>query len=537
MYTLVFEIEGRSEQYELKDKSVQIGRALDNNIVIPDISVSRHHARIDFQDGKWVIKDLGSRNGIRVGDRFVTQHVLHDDDEIWLGNVCIRVVAKTDHRIKMRGEDFEVDTEIPKGTIIQRVDEIQLEEEKPEIEEGVPAPPRGIFNAIVDVAKRLIQFHNLEELLNRIMDLVFEYTPAERGFLMLYDPSINELVPKVVRYRHGDESVITISRSITNYVFQERASILTLDAQTDERFSGGESIIMHGIRSVMCVPLWTREATLGVVFVDSTTRAVQFTNDHLQLLTLLAHFSAAAVQQAQLLKKIQNEMAIRERLLRYHSPEVAEQLLASTDSGGLMLEPAELEVSVLFADMVGFSSRAEQMSPKRVAALLNDFFSELVDVIFKYQGTLDKFIGDAVMAFFGAPKPKEHHALMAVLAAHDMLEKIREFNASRGINPPVHVRVGINSGNVVAGDIGSPRRMEYTVLGNTVNIAARLEAFVAQPNEIVIGEGTYEKVKDYVQCEDLGFLDLKGIRKKVRAYRIIGIEKEAYGVVKRELEG
>ena len=142
------------------------------------------------------------------------------------------------------------------------------------------------------------------------------------------------------------------------------------------------------------------------------------------------------------------------------------------------------------------------------------------------EGTLDKFIGDAVMAFFGAPKEQEDHALRAVVTAWRMRERIHIFNDRRDVDPPIRVRIGVNTGKAVAGDIGSVRRMEYTVLGNTVNIASRLEAFIAQPDDIVIGEECYAMVKDFVEVDEIGHVDLKGIRKKIKAYRLTQIRPE-----------
>ena len=526
MFAIIWETDGEVHRYELKESPVRIGRALDNDIVLTDISVSRHHAVIEREEDTWVIKDLGSRNGIRVHNRFVTVYTINDNDVVFLGNVGLRFILLSDARVRIREDETPVEETAPEGTIIQRAEDLALGrvDTAAEIEVGEVLPV-DILPALVTMAQRLIQFQSLQELLDQIMDMVFEYIPAERGFLMLYDEQIQELVPKVVRYREGDESVISISHRIANQVFRERVSVLTLDAQTDPRFSGGESIILHGIRSVMCVPLWTRDQTLGVIFVDTTTRTVGFEKHHLQLLTLMASMAATAIEQARLQDHIQRELAFRERLLRYHSPAIVEQLL-TTGGWSTMLEPAEKEVSVIFADMVGFSSRAEQMEPKRVAGLLNDFFSELVDVVFTMEGTLDKFIGDAVMAFFGAPKAQEDHALRAVVSAWLMREQIRQFNEVRKIEPPVQIRIGINTGRVVAGDIGSVRRMEYTVLGNTVNIASRLESFVAQPDDIIMGEETYDQVKDHVEVEELGAVDLKGIRQKIRAYRLIQIDPE-----------
>jgi class 3 adenylate cyclase len=150
------------------------------------------------------------------------------------------------------------------------------------------------------------------------------------------------------------------------------------------------------------------------------------------------------------------------------------------------------ETSILFADIVGFTSRCETLPPEEVSAFLNQFFSLAAEAIFQYGGTLDKFIGDAVMAFFGAPLPQPDHAERAVRAAIALNRALSAWNRERSMEglDAVEVRTAIHSGPVVVGDIGSATRVDYTVLGNTVNVAARLEEFVAKPGLIVLGETT-----------------------------------------------
>jgi len=143
-------------------------------------------------------------------------------------------------------------------------------------------------------------------------------------------------------------------------------------------------------------------------------------------------------------------------------------------------------------------------------------------VIFKYEGTLDKFIGDAIMAVFGAPLDMPDHASRAIRTALEMRERLEEFNAERKEVPHLRIRIGINSGKAVAGEIGSINKKEYTVLGDTVNTASRLESSVAKPMTIVVGENTYAMVKDEFQCRALGAKELKGKEKVVAAFEVEG---------------
>jgi adenylate cyclase len=210
-------------------------------------------------------------------------------------------------------------------------------------------------------------------------------------------------------------------------------------------------------------------------------------------------------------------------LERYHSPSVINRILNATETESI--DAQEVDTTVMFSDIVGFTGMSEKMEPHRVALLLNEYFGEMTEIIFKYEGTLDKFIGDAIMAVFGAPLAMEDHAVRAVKTALEMREKLREFNDEKFGQEKINVRFGINSGPVVAGDIGSPKRIEYTVLGNTVNIAQRLEAGVAKPGQIIIGANTYELVKDHFELQELGEVSLKGLEQMTKVYEVLSEKK------------
>jgi adenylate cyclase len=362
------------------------------------------------------------------------------------------------------------------------------------------------------------------------MDIVFEHMPADRGFLMLEEESQgSRLVPMVVKHRSpgGGEGRITISKTIADRVMHDRVSILTSDAMVDPRFGAGDSIRFHGIRSAMCAPLWNKDQVIGIIHVDSPMLTNCFTVNDLDLLTALANYAAVAVERARLNRKIVAEEKKRERLGRFLSPQVASRILAASDTqGGELGAPEIREVTVLFADISGFTSMSERMAPSAVARLLNDYLSRMTDVIFKYEGTLDKYIGDAIMAVFGAPLDMPDHAQRAIQAAVEMQERLAEWNAERKEGPAFNVRIGINSGKAVAGEIGSVNKKEYTVLGDTVNTASRLESSVARPGSVVVGQQTLALVEGRFDFRPLGSFSLKGKEKEVLAYEVIGSAHE-----------
>jgi adenylate cyclase len=222
----------------------------------------------------------------------------------------------------------------------------------------------------------------------------------------------------------------------------------------------------------------------------------------------------------------------RERLGRFLSPQVTARILAATsESQGMALGVPEVkDVSVLFSDIVGFTSMSEKMSPAAVSLFLNDYFSRMTDIIFKYEGTLDKYIGDAIMAVFGAPLDMPDHCVRAIRAALEMRDQLETFNAERKEGPTIRIRIGINSGKAVAGELGGINKKEYTVLGDTVNTASRLESSVAKPMTVVVGENTYNATKTHFDFRSLGPATLKGKERTVEVYEVLGPIGMAAGV-------
>jgi adenylate cyclase len=367
----------------------------------------------------------------------------------------------------------------------------------------------------------------VEEVLQQVMDIVFESIPAERGFLMLTgeEKDASTLTAKVTKYRHKshDRGKITISKTIAQRVLSDRVAILTSDALADARFNSGDSIRINQIRSAMVAPLWNREEVIGIIHLDTSALTHAFTENDLDLLSALANFAAVAIERSRLNEKIALEEKKRERLGRFLSPQVASRIIATSDSQGFELgEPEVREVTVLFADIVGFTSMSERMTPSAIALVLNDYLSRMTDAIFMFEGTLDKYIGDAIMAVFGAPLDMPDHAARAVKTAIEMRSRLAEFNAERKSGPLLQIRIGINSGKAVAGEIGSVNKREYTVLGDTVNTASRLESSVAKPGLIVIGPNTYDAVKDQFDLRAMGEFALKGKENKVIVHEVLG---------------
>src|ERR687885_2909073 len=234
------------------------------------------------------------------------------------------------------------------------------------------------------------------------------------------------------------------------------------------------------------------------------------------------------------MEDISNTKQIKNLMYRYMTPEVAEALLASGDTG---LGGKRKNVSVLFSDIRSYTTLTEKLQAEEVVVMLNKYFEVMVDVVFEYGGTLDKYIGDALMAVFGSPAPLEDHAWCAMQTAVKKGEKLAEFNQERLANEqlPISIGMGVHSDEVVSGNIGSSKRMELTSIGDGVNLASRLEGASKQyGTDLIISDNTYRDYTDQLYVRELDFITVKGKSEPVIVYELVGI-REGYSPVGKAL--
>ena len=533
MMQVLYETEGRPQVFNLAKNEASIGRSNENDIVLNDFSVSRRHALLKREPEGWVVYDNQSTNGVKVNERAVPRSVVADGDQLSIGTFQLRLRQEIPAAAVSGKRSFD-----STSTCIRPISEFNLDfglEKSPEmLPESTDHKKRAVldvayknkvFEILVQVAKTLISADDVETVLDKVMDLIFEYLPVDRGFLLLEENGVLKL--RVTRMKSSSrlttDGSAPYSRTIVDMVLRQKVAVLTSDAQADERFEAGMSIRMQQIRSAMCAPLWNRDSVIGVIHVDSPIHVGTFTEKDLDLLTALANFAAVAIERARLHEHVAEEKRIRGRLERYHSPQVVEEIIADASATGSFKIARTKTVTILFADLVGFTSWSEKMGPDQLSALLTEFFTLSSDAIFSQDGTIDKFIGDAVMAFFGAPIDQPDHAARAVTAALNIRGGVAEWNARRAANgePPIQVRIALNTGEAIVGEIGSARRVDYTVLGNAVNVAARMEEFVAGAGEICIGPQTYEATRSLFRVAQMGHFSLKGLSGQVPMYKVI----------------
>jgi adenylate cyclase len=278
--------------------------------------------------------------------------------------------------------------------------------------------------------------------------------------------------------------------------------------------------VMQSVRSAMCSPLLDpHDEVLGLLYVDNLSTPNTFSDEDLQFLVAFAGLAAIGVQNSRYAEQIRREATVRSNFERYFAPNVASEI--AQQDGAVRVGGERRPITVLFSDIRGFTAIAESLGPDAVARLLSEYFSEMVEVIFEHGGTLDKFIGDAIMALWGAPishADDPDRALRASLAMQAAIAQLNDRWVEAG-RPEIGVGIGINHGDVFAGNIGSLRRLEYTVLGDAVNVAARLCAEAA-PGEILVTENFLSAVHQQPAVEYLPQLALKGKSQVVQVYRV-----------------
>lgn len=489
---------------------------------------------------------------------------------------------------------------------------------------------RGRADILVRVAKAINAVREVPGLLQLVVDLAVDATGAERGLTIVPDPfggqddysATANLDPAIL-----NKPEFAVSRSVVERVFRQGQALVTTDARSESGETGAGVHQLH-IRSIICVPIRSKEGVIGVIYVDSRVNTDTLLSHDPELLATIADQAAVAIDNARLYEDLsrsfrelsavkgQNDdvlesiasgvmvfdqedvitqfnraaeltfglsastvvgrnarilntwlpgftslleqhradpqarmqvevpgnhfvrgafvlqitffplrgssasagstaavindltesraleaenQAQQEKSLRiarsferYLAPHVVSSLMKDPDA--VVLGGTRQTATMLFADIRGFTDLSERLLPEDVVELLNRYLGALVNVVFANGGLLDKFYGDGVMAVFGAPRATEDDALHAALTAVQILEQMRQLNAAPGVAGPLAVSVGLATGEIVAGHIGSVQRLEYTVIGDAVNLASRLQA-IAQPNQILCDERTYERIK------------------------------------------
>lgn len=506
---------------------------------------------------------------------------------------------------------------------------------------------RRQLQALQDVSQVVNSSLDLSTVLQVVMDTIIHLTGAERAFLMLRDEAgrLHVRLARNWERENISQDEVAISHSVVQRVVESGQAVLTTNAQEDPRFKAHESVVLHNLRSILCVPLQVKGRLTGVIYADNRVRSGVFTEAHKRMLVAFANQAAVALENARLFERVRQTLAevtelknlldnvfasiasgvittdMEERItlcnqaaerilgraresllgrpleqalapltpaLRAYLDQVRRegrqvvgleltpiwpqrgrrvfwQLHLSplrgmdqrpqgvtlvvndlTDRKELeatraiferMVSPAVIEqldpetlrpggrralITTLFADVRGFTAFSEAHDPEELVAVLNRYLAAAAEAVLDQEGTIDKFMGDAIMAWFNAPLPQPDHALRAVRTALLMRQRLQRLQAE--LPPAYHLTfgVGIHTGEAVLGLIGTERRLEYTAIGDSVNTAKRIQEN-AGPGQILISAATYALVREAVVVREAPPLHAKGKSRPVTVYEVVGL--------------
>jgi adenylate cyclase len=482
---------GDVTEYPLGENNV-LGRSTTASVRLADREVSRKHSQIDKEGEEFILRDLGSSNGTYLnGKRIFAPSKLKEGDEVLIGTSKMEFrFGKDDPRTKnaeiVRSEDKARELESVVARVGAKASFAPVEEvhDMNNLKRDYERLRIGHeFSTYIRLER------DLNELLARILQIAFDLIPADNGVILLRDPHSQELVIQAMRQRKPGQGKVLVSDTLLAQVQETKEGVLTSDAITDARFQASHSIMALGVRSAMAVPLLNSsgDEVKGIMFLDSRERIAAFTTKDLEVLSAIAAQASVALENSEYARALEHEAAQRAQLSRFLSPALVEQ--AARGSIELTKGGTLTEMTILFSDIRGFTSISEKMPPQEVVKMLNDYFELMVDILFEHNGILDKFIGDAIMGLWGAPVKRPDDATQAVRAAVKMQERLKDWNVDRVAQGrvPIQIGIGLHTGHVVVGNMGSSKALSYTAIGDGVNLASRL-CGVAREGMVVISE-------------------------------------------------
>lgn len=537
--------DGAVHTRRLKQRT-RLGRHTDNDIQLLDPEVSKAHLVIEHSTEGFFLTDLGSANGTIVNGNAVSAAKLRDGDVIVVGNTTLRFfIEELETSEPMPAPPVQAPGESepprrtrsdPERTVVTLIpDELEPPSEStnvfsiPMVTGFQPAAQiEDKDNLQRDYDRLRVAFDlacsvgletDLGKLGENILERVLDVLPADTAVIMLRNPD-GEL-QTLASWAEKGRTEVRIPRAIIEQVVTTRDGLLTSDAQLDAALRSSHTIVGQQIRSALCVPLIVGLEVLGVIHLSSSSAAGAYEERDLELLRAIAQPAALAVSNSRLARRIEDEAATRAQLSRFLSPALLERVVnreLNLDTSG-----DKVLATVLFCDIRGFTSMSDGANPETVVSMLNEYFEAMVEVVFEHGGTLDKFIGDELMAVWGTPVRSPDDATRAVRAAHQMrevLDGVVNAARTRRGEGPLRTGCGIATGEVIAGAMGARRRQDFTVIGDTVNLASRL-CSEARPGQVLVCEVTERTVKpDGILFNPLEARLVKGVARPVPVFEL-----------------
>src|ERR1700752_2789417 len=533
---------GRQWQFSfLPQIACTIGRAPDNTVVLDDPRASRYHAHINQADnGTFTIVDGAvirgqlrrSANKVFInGEPRFEQH-LKTGDRSTIGASTLRFEQPAEERTTdVRYDDkplghtqLLISANDVMSTVLRSKDEVATSPQRDKVLETLQRKA-NILSALYEMSATLGSGFDLNAIFEKATDIIFRSTPADRVVALIAEDGREDanLTPIAMRARDNKLEAharkLSIGRTITRKDMKERVALLSQDAASDEQFAGVDSIVSQGVRSTICAPLVAETRVHGALYADRLDPFSAFKPDDLELISAVAAQTAIAVENARAHERLAREEVARANYSRFLPEYVVKQMLENPES--FKLGGVTQTITILFADIRGFTRISEHAEPEKIVDLLNRYFSAMTDIIFAHGGTLDKYLGDGLMALFGAPTTTPKDAANALSAAVAMQRRMISINTElreEGFQE-IGIGIGLHTGEVTVGYIGSERRSEYTAIADAVNTSSRLESN-AKGGQILVSEATAKAAKSRYELTPRDAISVKNREQPVPLFEV-----------------
>lgn len=569
--------------YELPEGVTHVGRADENDIVLSGDLVSRRHARFHVKGASLVVEDLGSRNGSQLnGAKLVGSLPLKAGDTLAVGENQLQVRQPADAetmatemvdtgfggQVKRFGRGVDVNEavvmarDLKAPNVLKALDnfapfeattpplpdakrkpasrkpsDTDEEAEKPPTElvntdDGEPAEAPVAWPSLLllyRVTECLVRAKSLKDFLDETTDLVMRRVGATTGVVLLRHPT-GVMVPAAVRHGKSlSRGEVPVSDAVIDVALTKGQAVAVADVHDDARFKERESVVLYGIDQVLCVPIGGAAPFLGVLYLNRSSVSDEAVEALLDVCTAIAQLLESGIEKFQDAPggaKGGKDDRLRVMLERFHGPDIVERRVAELRQKGAQLTQLEEKlVTVLFADIAGFTAQSSKLPPERVLDLLNEFYRLATQLMFSFEGTVDKFTGDAVMALFGAPYGKGDDAIRAVRAAMALKAEWERVTQKRPPKERLPLKVALNTGKVLAGTVGTEARLDYTVIGESVSLASWL-CTSAEPGQVLITGKTLAAVGARFDVTPLGERLLHG-RTRTAVFEVVDEDSDS----------
>lgn len=378
------------------------------------------------------------------------------------------------------------------------------------------------LNALAGIGRAVTALMETEELLCRVIEGAVYLVRGDQGYIILRHPEDNQLYIHAVKDNQLGRASPMSRRTddmLAKMVIRARKPALVTREQ--ERLA-----LPDGVTAALYTPLITGQQTIGAIGITSRQADRRFSANDRSLLGAVADYAAVSLENTRLFRELEaakerEKQELRRIFQTYVAPSVVERVIANPSS--LKLGGVRQQVTALYADIRGFSSFAEQVDPEKLISVLNGYLAIMARTVLEFEGTLDKFLGDAVMAFFNAPTPQPDHPLRAARTAIAIQQAAQRHREASKIPFPLSIGVGFNTGEAVVGHVGTTDRMDYTIIGDSVNLAKRLQE-EARPGQILMNLPTYRLIEKHVHARPLGTTPLKGKSRPEHLYELLGLK-------------